>query len=142
MSLANVKMLRFPRVPDERGTLAIVEAGHHVPFEVRRVFYVYGIPEGARRGAHAHRRLEQVLVCVAGSMDVDLDDGAGKRTVHLADPGEGLLIPTMVWASEHSMAAGTVYMVLASAHYDESDYFRDYEQFLEAVRADAPSGRA
>jgi oxalate decarboxylase/phosphoglucose isomerase-like protein (cupin superfamily) len=141
VSLAASRLLPFPRVPDERGTLAVIEGGQHVPFDVRRVFYVYGVPAGTTRGAHAHRELEQVLVCLTGSMDVVLDDGHGRRTVHLADPAEGLYIPPLVWASERNMAAGTVYMVLASAPYDESDYFRDYAQFLEAIHDHATGDR-
>jgi len=133
--MARVRVLTFPRIPDARGTLAVVEAGRHVPFDIRRVFYVYDVPGGADRGAHAHRALQQVLVCLAGSMDVHLDDGAERRVMHLADPSAGLYIPPMVWASEANMAPGTVYMVLASEHYDESDYYRDYDAFLTAARA-------
>lgn len=127
-------MLTFPRIPDVRGSLSVIEGARHVPFDIKRVFYVYGIPGGADRGAHAHNVLEQVLVCLAGSVDVQLDDGRATRVVTLTNPWEGLYIPPMVWASETNMLPGTVYMVLASAHYDEADYYRNYEEFLRVAR--------
>lgn len=95
---------------------------------------MYDVPGGASRGAHAHRELEQFLICVSGALDVYLDDGYEKRTVHLNRANEGLYIPPMIWASEGNFDTGTVYLVLASRPYDESDYYRDYDQFLAAVR--------
>lgn len=133
--LAAVRTLAFQRIPDARGTLCVVEGGRDVPFPIERVFYVYGVPESADRGAHAHRSLQQVLVCVAGSMDLVLDDGRSQRTVRVSDPAHGVYIPPMVWAAQTNLQPGTVYMVFASAPYDEADYLRDYHGFLAAVGA-------
>jgi uncharacterized RmlC-like cupin family protein len=111
-----------------------IEGSKHVPFEVRRVFYVYDIPSGEDRGAHAHKTLEQVVICLSGALDVHLDDGHETDTVHLNRPWLGLYLPPMVWASEGNFDSGTVYLVLTSDLYDESDYYRDYSEFLKAVR--------
>src|SRR5512146_460901 len=95
---AAVRTLAFQRIPDARGTLCVVEGGRDLPFPIARVFYVYGVPGSADRGAHAHRTLQQVLVCIAGSLDLVLDDGRTQRTVHVSDPAQGVYIPPMVWA--------------------------------------------
>lgn len=120
---------------DNRGKLAILEAPRDLPFVVRRVFYVYDLPPGSERGAHAHRRLHQCLVCLTGSLDVDLDDGARRETVHVADPARALYIPPLTWAVQRNITPGTAYFVLASAPYDDADYLRSYRDFLDAVRA-------
>lgn len=131
------RILQFPKISDHRGNLTFVESGAHVPFDVRRVFYVYDIPSGEYRGAHAHRALHQVIVCLAGGLDVHLDDGIRSRIVHLNRPWLGLHIPPMIWASEGDFDPGTVYMVLASAAYDERDYHRDYAAYVRAATGGA-----
>jgi hypothetical protein len=108
----------------------VIEAQDNVPFEIKRVYYLYSVPDGATRGGHAHRRLRQVLVAVAGRLDVVLDDGHGRRTVRLDSPHRGLYVSTMVWRELIDFAAGTVCLVLASERYDEADYIRDYDQYL------------
>ncbi len=130
-----VQILEFPKITDRRGNLTFIEERRHVPFEVRRVFYVYDIPSGEDRGAHAHRTLQQVIICVSGGLEIYLDDGREKQTVRLSRPWQGLYIPAMVWASEGNFDSGTVYMVLASDFYNEADYYRDYEEFRRAVGA-------
>lgn len=135
MSVDRCELLHFPKITDHRGNLTFLEGSRHVPFEVRRVFYVYDIPSGESRGAHAHRELEQVIICLSGSLDVHLHDGREQRTVHLNRPWHGLYIPPMVWAAEGNFDPGCVYMVLASAPYDEADYYRDFDEFLAAVGA-------
>lgn len=132
--LSDCRIIELPKIPDHRGNLTFIEGEKHIPFPIKRVFYVYDVPGGASRGAHAHRELEQFLICVSGALDVYLDDGYEKRTVHLNRANEGLYIPPMIWASEGNFDTGTVYLVLASRPYDESDYYRDYDQFLAAVR--------
>lgn len=112
--------------------------GPDVPFPVRRVYYLYGMPAGGTRGQHAHRDLQQLIVCVAGALDVVLRDGAGERTVRLEAPDQGLHVPRMLWRELVNAAPGTVCMVLASAPYDEADYIRSYDEFL-ACRAAAPA---
>ena len=125
-------LIEFPKVPDPRGSLTFIEGARHVPFDIRRIFYLYDVPTAESRGAHAHRTLEQVLICLAGSVDASLDDGSEQRTVHLNRPWLGLYIPPMIWAAETNFDPGSVCLVLTSAYYDESDYHRDYEAFLAA----------
>jgi uncharacterized RmlC-like cupin family protein len=112
-----------------------VEEEYHIPFRIRRVFYLYDVPTGESRGAHAHKRLEQVVICLSGSFDVHLDDGSDRRSVHLNRPWQGLYIPPMIWAAEINFDAGSVCLVLTSAHFDESDYYRDYDEYCAARKA-------
>jgi len=128
-------MVDLPKVSDPRGNLTFIEAMSHVPFEVKRVFYIYDIPTGHGRGAHAHKKLHQLLVCLSGSFDVILDDGHRQDVVHLNRPWRALHIPPMVWAAEVNFDPGSICLVLASDHYDEADYFRDYDDFRAAVEA-------
>lgn len=115
---------------DRKGNLTVVGNGIDVPFDVKRVFYLYDIPGGESRGAHAHRMCHQFLVAVSGSFEVVLDDGSNKRTVVLNRPFYGLHIPPGIWAAEQGFSSGSVCLVLASEIYDEADYIRDYEEFL------------
>lgn len=116
---------------DRKGNLTVVGNGIDVPFDVKRVFYLYDIPGGESRGAHAHRMCHQFLVAVSGSFEVVLDDGSNKRTVVLNRPFYGLHIPPGIWAAEQGFSSGSVCLVLASEIYDEADYIRDYEEFLK-----------
>ncbi len=134
MSLADCKLITLPKIDDPRGNLTFIESGGHIPFEIKRAFYIYDVPTGQTRGAHAHKQLQQFLICLSGSFDVMLDDGKDKSVVHLNRPWLGLYIPPMIWDSEGNFDAGSVCLVLASIHYDESDYYRDYQGFLAAVR--------
>jgi hypothetical protein len=131
-SIRDCELLQLPKVTDPRGNLTFVEGGNHIPFDIKRVFYLYDVPTGESRGAHAHRQLSQFLICLAGSFDVYLDDGNEKDIRHLNRPWSGLLIPPMIWASEVNFDAGSVCMVLASDVYIEEDYIRTYEDFLSA----------
>ena len=126
-------LIDLPKITDPRGNLTFIEECRHVPFDIKRVFYLYDVPTGADRGAHAHKRLHQCLICLSGSFDVALDDGHHSRRVHLNRPWRALHIPPMIWAAEVNFDPGSVCMVLASAPYDESDYFRDYSQYLSAL---------
>lgn len=118
---------------DHRGSLIAIEGGQDIPFDVARVYYMFDTTPGEARGFHAHRRLRQFAVCLAGSCDMVLDDGHVRATVTLDDPAEGLLIGPSIWREMHAFAPGTVLMVLADQHYDESDYIRDYAAFRAAV---------
>ena len=115
---------------DRKGNLSVVENGKDVPFEIKRVFYLYDIPGGESRGAHAHKTCHQFLVAVSGCFEVTLDDGRNKRTVVLDRPFYGLHIPPGIWAAEQGFSSGSVCLVLASEKYDEGDYIRNYDEFI------------
>lgn len=134
MSLEQVHIVELPKIADVRGNLTFVEGERHVPFEIRRVYYLYDVPGGESRGGHAHRDLQQVLIATSGSFDVVLNDGREARTVTLNRPYLGLYIPRLVWRELINFSSGSVCLVLASLPYDEADYFRDFAGFLEAVR--------
>jgi len=133
MSILQCEIIELPKISDPRGNLTFIESKQHVPFEIKRVFYLYDIPTAADRGAHAHRQLHQFIVCLSGSFDVSLDDGVQKKSVHLNRPWQGLHIPPMIWASEINFDAGSICMVLASENYDESDYYRNYNEYIKAI---------
>lgn len=135
MPVSDCKIIDLPKIADPRGNLTFLEGGRHVPFEIKRIFYLYDIPTGESRGAHAHKELHQFLICLSGSFDVALDDGTNKKTVHLNRPWQGLHIPPMIWAAELNFDPGSVCLVLASMAFNESDYYRDYAQFLAALKS-------
>lgn len=135
MSIHDCKIIELPKITDPRGNLTFVEGGRHVPFEIRRVFYLYDVPGGAERGAHAHKTLEQFIVAMSGSFDVVLNDGRQKKRFHLNRSYYGLYVCPMMWGFLDNFSSGSVSMVLASSYYDEADYYRDYNEFLEAVHA-------
>lgn len=117
---------------DARGRLSVIEFAPDVPFTVRRAFFIADVVPGGSRGGHAHRELHQFIICQNGGLTIDIDDGRERRSVRLA-PGQAVHVPPLLWAVEKDFAAGTVYLVLASAPYDEADYFRRREDFLTAV---------
>jgi hypothetical protein len=133
MSVNDCRIVQLPKVTDPRGNLTFIEAGRHIPFEIRRVYYLYDVPGGESRGGHAHRALQQLIVAMSGSFDVIVDDGVDRRTFSLNRSYFGLFMPTMVWRELTNFSSGAVCTVLASQYYDEADYFRDYEVFKEAV---------
>jgi dTDP-4-dehydrorhamnose 3,5-epimerase-like enzyme len=134
-SINDCKIIHLPKITDPRGNLTFIEQENHVPFEIKRVFYLYDIPTGEDRGAHAHKDLHQFLICLSGSFDVAIDDGTNKSVVHLNRPWIGLHIPPMIWASEVNFDAGSVCLALASIAYDEHDYIRNYDDFLKSVNS-------
>jgi hypothetical protein len=130
MRIKDCVRIDLPRKIDVRGSLTFIEGGSHIPFDIKRVFYLYDVPTGEGRGAHAHRQLHQFLVCLAGSFDIAVDDGFEQGLIHLNRPWQGVLIPPMIWASEVNFDPGSVCLVMASLLYDESDYIRDYDTYL------------
>lgn len=120
---------------DTRGSLVALEQQRNVPFDIRRVYYLFGTREDVHRGQHAHRRLNQLVVAVRGSVTVLLDDGSGPAEVRLGDPAEGLLMLPMVWRDLYDFSDDCVVMVLADQYYDPADYITDYAQFLREVRS-------
>lgn len=128
------RMVTLPRITDPRGNLTFVEGGRHVPFEIRRVYYLYDVPGGADRGGHCHKTLEQIIIAMSGSFDVVLDDSRQRQRFHLNRSYYGLYVPPMTWRELDNFSTGSVCLVLASAAYDEGDYLRDYASYLEARR--------
>ena len=125
-----IEIINFDTKGDERGSLISLEENKNVPFDIKRVYYIFNTVEGIRRGFHAHKKLKQVLVCVAGSCKVLLDDGKSKEEISLDNPNKGLLIESMIWHEMFDFSPDCVLMVLANEVYDENDYLRDYQQFL------------
>lgn len=120
-------------VRDPRGSLSFLEGGRDIPFEIKRVYYLHDVPFGAERGGHAHRRLQQAIIALSGSFVVRTHDGLTWNEDLLADPTQALLVPTMTWREIVNFTSGAVCVVLASDHYDESDYIRDFDDFLALV---------
>ena len=135
MALSDCRIIDLPKISDPRGNLTFIEGGRHIPFKIKRVYYLYDVPGGAERGAHGHRRLQQFIVAMSGSFDVILDDGFATRTIHMNRSYYGLYVSPLMWRDITNVSSGAVLMVLASELYDESDYFRDYNQFLEVARS-------
>ena len=134
MPLNDCQILELPKIHDPRGNLSFIEGSHHVPFDIKRVYYLYDVPGGTDRGSHAHKQLHQFIVAMSGSFDIVLDDGDRKRRYHLNRSYQGLYVCPMMWRSLDNFSSGAVCMVLASEHYDAADYYRDKEEFMIAIR--------
>jgi hypothetical protein len=132
--VASYQLWQLPQITDQRGCLTFIEGGRNVPFEIKRVYYLYDIPDSAQRGGHAHKRLEQVMIAVSGSFEIIVDDGRSRRLVLLNHPRQGLYVGGLIWREMSNFSSGAVCLVLASECYDEADYYRDYNEFLAAVR--------
>ena len=137
-SIEGVTLHRLPSAADLRGQLSYAEIGRHVPFEVKRLFLVYGVAGKEVRGEHAHRALRQFLVCVHGQCSIVADDGTRREEFLLDDPSLGLHLPPLVWAVQYKHASEAVLLVLASERYDPADYIRDYSEFLRLLAAGRP----
>jgi dTDP-4-dehydrorhamnose 3,5-epimerase-like enzyme len=134
MNINQCRLIELPKVVDTRGNLTFIEGGRHVPFEIRRVYYLYDVPGGAERGGHAHKDLHQLIVAMSGSFDVIVDAGSGKHRFHLNRSYFGLYLCPMIWREIDNFSSGSVCMVLASNYYDEADYYRNYQDFLKALQ--------
>jgi dTDP-4-dehydrorhamnose 3,5-epimerase-like enzyme len=141
MSSSKCKILELPKIPDRRGNLTFIEAGRHIPFEIKRVYYLYDVPGGASRGGHAHRHLEQFIIAASGSFTVCTDNGHEKEEFYLNRSYYGLYIPTMTWREIENFSSGSVCLVLASELYDAEDYIRDYKEFETLVCGGNADGR-
>ncbi len=132
MSVDRCTLLDLPKISDPRGNLTFIEGGRHIPFDIKRVYYLYDVPGGAERGGHAHKELHQLIVAMSGSFDVVLDDGTSKQRIHLNRSYTGLYVCPMIWREIDNFSSGSVCMVLASNTYSETDYYRDYGEYLSA----------
>jgi dTDP-4-dehydrorhamnose 3,5-epimerase-like enzyme len=131
MSLINI--IKLSSLGDERGSLVSLEAKKSVPFEIKRIYYIFNTQENVARGFHAHKELKQLAVCVSGSCQFTLDDGTNRESIILDDPMQGLLIDRMIWREMHDFSNNCVLLVIASQHYCEDDYIRNYQSFLERI---------
>jgi oxalate decarboxylase/phosphoglucose isomerase-like protein (cupin superfamily) len=127
------RIVDLPKISDIRGNLTFIEGQRHVPFAIKRVYYLYDVPGGAMRAGHAHKSLEQFLIAMSGSFDVILDDGRERTRIHLNRSYHGLYVPPMVWRELDNFSSGSVCLALASEPFDEGDYYRIYDEFKQAV---------
>ena len=132
MAIEKCKVMDLPVHKDPRGNLTAIEGGLHIPFEIQRVYYLYDVPGGSERGGHAHKDLHQIIIAMSGSFDVELDDGKDKKRIHLNRSYKGLYVCPMIWRIIDNFSSGSVCMVLASNKYSESDYSREYSDFMRA----------
>jgi hypothetical protein len=134
MTVADCHVIELPKVADSRGNLTFIESGRHIPFEIRRVFYLYDVPGGESRAGHALKHCHQFLVAMSGSFDVVLDDGVERRRVHLCRSYNGVHVPPMIWRELDNFSSGSVCVAFASTFFDAQDYYRDYDEFARAIR--------
>jgi dTDP-4-dehydrorhamnose 3,5-epimerase-like enzyme len=133
-SVRDCRILELPKIADPRGNLTFIEESQHIPFDIRRVYYLYDVPGGERRGGHAHQKLEQFVIAASGSFDVVVNDGTELKRFFLNRSYYGLYIPRFIWREMENFSSGSICLVLASEHYNESDYYRDYGAYIQAVR--------
>jgi dTDP-4-dehydrorhamnose 3,5-epimerase-like enzyme len=133
MKLDEAKLINFPQVVEARGNLSFIEANKHIPFPIKRVYYLYDVPSGATRGGHAHKNLCELIIALSGSFDVLLNDGVEKKVFFLNRPHYGLFIPPGLWREIENFSSNSVALALASDFYNEKDYVRDYEIFRKMV---------
>ena len=134
MTVEECQIIQLPKIADSRGNLTFVESGRHIPFEIRRVFYLYDVPGGESRAGHALKHCHQFLVAMSGSFDVVLDDGVERRRVHLCRSYNGVHVPPMIWRELDNFSSGSVCVAFASTFFDADDYYRDYDEFARAIR--------
>ncbi len=132
------RLIDLPKISDPRGDLTFVEGENHLPFAIRRVYYLYNVPVDAERGGHAHRELEQVVFALSGSFRITVDDGEARTEIWLSNPQQGLYINSMIWREMDRFSQGAVCMVIASRPYEEDDYYREYDHFLSALKTGKP----
>ncbi len=134
--LSECQIIDLPKITDPRGNLTFVEENKHIPYDIKRVFFLYDVPGGENRAGHALKTCHQLLIAASGSFDVTLDDGNEKKTFQLNRSYHGLSIPPLMWREIDNFSSGSVCMVLASEFYSEADYYREYEDFLKAARGE------
>lgn len=135
MNIKKYHIVDLPIIHDRRGNLTFIEGLSHIPFDIKRVYYIYDVPGGSERGGHGHRELEQFIIAISGSFDVVMDDGFEKKRFHLNRSYYGLYVNSMMWREIDNFSSGSVCLVLASAPYKEDDYYRDYDEFSRDVKA-------
>lgn len=132
MNIDDCHLIELPKIADQQGNLTFIEGERHVPFDIKRVYYLYDVPSGAERGGHAHKALHQLIIPASGCFDIVIDDGHARKRFHMNRPYFGLYVCPMIWREMENFSSGSVCTVLASNLYDENDYYREYEEFLTA----------
>lgn len=135
MMMSQCRMIDLPKHADPRGNLSVIEGGIHIPFDIKRVYYLYDVPGGSSRAGHGHKELQQVMIAMSGSFDVIVDDGFERKKFHLNRSYHGLYIPKMMWREVENFSSGGVCLVLASTLYDKADYYHGYEEFVKVAHA-------
>jgi len=133
-TIHDCKLIDLQKISTRKGAITPIYGGEHVPFQIKRVYYLYDVPGGESRGGHAHKALQQLIVSVMGAFDVILDDGHERKKIHLDRSYYGLYVPTMIWRELENFSSGGICLVLASAPYDEKDYIREHPEFLRIVK--------
>lgn len=133
--LEECKILDLPKISDPRGNLSVIEGGRHIPFDIKRVYYLYDVPGGSSRAGHGHIELQQMIIAMSGSFDVIVDDGRARKKIHMNRSYYGLYVPGMMWREIENFSSGAVCLVLASTLYDPADYYHDYDAFVAAAHA-------
>ena len=131
-NLNAVRVIDIPKILDERGNLSFIEELNHIPFQIKRTYWIYDVPGGEVRGGHAYKTLHEFIVALSGSFDVVLDDGKTKKTYSLNRSYYGIYVPNMIWRSIENFSTNSLCMILASADYDENEYVRDYNEFMKS----------
>lgn len=129
--VTDTRLITLPKISNSKGSISIIENFKHVPFAVNRIYYLYDIPSGSERGGHAHRELRQLIVAATGSFEILLDDGNERNTIFLNRPNVGLLLPPGLWREISNFSSGSICLVLASHEYEESDYIRNFNDFIK-----------
>jgi hypothetical protein len=133
MSIDSCRIINLPKITDQRGNLSVIEGGNQIPFDIKRVYYLYDVPGGSSRAGHGHKELQQLIVAMSGSFDVIVDDGNRRKKFQLNRSYFGLYIPKRMWREVENFSSGGVCLVLASTKYDSFDYFHDYDEFKKFV---------
>ena len=131
MNINEVQIIKLPKIEDDRGNLSFIESENHIPFEIKRVYWIYDVPGGQKRGGHAYKKLHEFIVALSGSFDVVIDDGKNKKVFTLNRSYYGLYVPNMLWRSLENFSTNALCLNLASEHYFENDYLRNYDEFLK-----------
>ena len=138
MNVGQCKLIRFPTFSNAVGDLSVVEGNQHIPFKIKRIYYLHNVPKGAERGVHAHKNLQQFIIAISGSFTIVIDDGINKKSLTLNDPKQGLFISPLIWREITDFTEDAVLLVLASEHYDPEDYFHEYNEFLQYLEKIQP----